>query len=58
MQLSVLVDNNSLIDRYFLAGLNLKALHCCHCTDLAAKMVPGRSLPVEEVGVGLKLDCA
>jgi 7,8-dihydropterin-6-yl-methyl-4-(beta-D-ribofuranosyl)aminobenzene 5'-phosphate synthase len=38
-----------------LAGLNLEALHCCHCTDLAAKIYLGRSLPVEEVGVGLKL---
>jgi 7,8-dihydropterin-6-yl-methyl-4-(beta-D-ribofuranosyl)aminobenzene 5'-phosphate synthase len=39
----------------YLEGLQLEALHACHCTDLAAKIFLARTLPVREVGVGLKL---
>ena len=39
----------------YLEGLNLTALHACHCTDLDSKIYLARSLPVREVGVGLQL---
>jgi 7,8-dihydropterin-6-yl-methyl-4-(beta-D-ribofuranosyl)aminobenzene 5'-phosphate synthase len=39
----------------YLQVLSLSALHACHCTDLAAKIFLARTLPVREVGVGLKL---
>jgi 7,8-dihydropterin-6-yl-methyl-4-(beta-D-ribofuranosyl)aminobenzene 5'-phosphate synthase len=34
------------------------ALHPCHCTDLPTKIALAHSLPVKEVGVGLKLQFA
>jgi 7,8-dihydropterin-6-yl-methyl-4-(beta-D-ribofuranosyl)aminobenzene 5'-phosphate synthase len=39
-----------------LEALGLRSLHPCHCTDLSSKLALSRSLPVEEVGVGLRLD--
>ncbi len=39
----------------WLAGLDLDALHACHCTDLAARIALAGRLPVRETGVGLRL---
>lgn len=39
----------------YLAALDLEALYCCHCTDLAAKIGLARKCPVREVGSGLTL---
>lgn len=39
----------------FLRGAGLTALYPCHCTDLAAKMALAQTLPVREIGVGLRL---
>ncbi len=40
----------------YLAGLELDALHACHCTDLAAKIALAARTPLKETGVGLRLD--
>ena len=40
----------------YLAALDLEALYCCHCTDLAAKISLARKCPVKEVGSGLTLE--
>ncbi len=42
--------------RDYLKALNLRALHPCHCTDLAAKMALSGAAALKEVGVGLVLD--
>jgi len=39
-----------------LGALHPRAVHPCHCTDLAAKIRLAASLPVSEVGVGLELE--
>jgi 7,8-dihydropterin-6-yl-methyl-4-(beta-D-ribofuranosyl)aminobenzene 5'-phosphate synthase len=39
----------------YLRGLQLPALHACHCTSLAAKIALAQYSPVQEVGVGTKL---
>lgn len=38
-----------------LAGLELDALHCCHCTSLPATIALAGCCPVRETGVGLTL---
>jgi 7,8-dihydropterin-6-yl-methyl-4-(beta-D-ribofuranosyl)aminobenzene 5'-phosphate synthase len=40
----------------YLAALDLEALFCCHCTDLAAKIALARKCPIREVGAGLTLE--
>ncbi|MCI1208086.1 MAG: MBL fold metallo-hydrolase [Treponema sp.] len=40
----------------YLKGQQLRRLHPCHCTDLKSKMSLATVCPVEEVGVGLKLE--
>ncbi|MBG0790563.1 MAG: MBL fold metallo-hydrolase [Desulfovibrionaceae bacterium] len=40
----------------YLADLDLEALYCCHCTDLAGKIALARKCPVKEVGSGLTLE--
>ncbi len=40
----------------FLAEIGTPAIHPCHCTDLAAKIVLSRFVPVLEVGSGLVLE--
>jgi 7,8-dihydropterin-6-yl-methyl-4-(beta-D-ribofuranosyl)aminobenzene 5'-phosphate synthase len=40
----------------FLGGLSLRALHACHCTSLPAKIALAACCPVQEVGVGMKLE--
>ena len=42
------------IDR--LRALQPRRVHACHCTDLRSKLEMGRTLPLEEVGVGLRLE--
>jgi len=42
----------------WLGALGLEALHACHCTDFAAKAALARTLPLREVGSGLRLDYA
>lgn len=39
-----------------LEEIGVRTLHPCHCTDLASKMALARRLPVEEVGVGQRLE--
>lgn len=39
----------------YLNGLNLSALHACHCTALAAKVALAQVAPLKETGVGLRL---
>jgi 7,8-dihydropterin-6-yl-methyl-4-(beta-D-ribofuranosyl)aminobenzene 5'-phosphate synthase len=39
----------------YMAGLQLDALHCCHCTSLPATIALARCCPVKETGVGLSL---
>jgi len=39
----------------YLAALQPKAVHACHCTDLPAKIALSRVIPLQEVGVGLSL---
>jgi 7,8-dihydropterin-6-yl-methyl-4-(beta-D-ribofuranosyl)aminobenzene 5'-phosphate synthase len=39
-----------------LDAMGLRSLHPCHCTDLSSKVALARRLPVEEVGVGLRLE--
>ncbi len=40
----------------YLHDLNLLALHACHCTSLASKTVLSGYCPVQETGVGMKLE--
>lgn len=40
----------------YLAPLNLKQIHPCHCTDFNSRVRLGSQLPVKEVGVGLSLE--
>jgi 7,8-dihydropterin-6-yl-methyl-4-(beta-D-ribofuranosyl)aminobenzene 5'-phosphate synthase len=37
----------------YLKGLNLKALHACHCTSLSSKIKLARDSLLKEVGVGM-----
>jgi len=39
----------------YLAKLGPRAVHACHCTDLQSKIALSHVVPVEEVGVGLRL---
>ncbi len=39
-----------------LEASGVRMLHPCHCTDLSSKVALARRLPVEEVGVGLRLE--
>ncbi len=39
----------------YLRKLRPKAVHACHCTDLAAKIALSRVVPLKEVGVGLSI---
>lgn len=39
----------------YLAAQRLKQLHACHCTDLGSKIALAGVVPVQEVGVGLKI---
>ena len=39
----------------YLKGLNLSALHACHCTDFPSRKALSDVAPVKEVGVGLVL---
>jgi 7,8-dihydropterin-6-yl-methyl-4-(beta-D-ribofuranosyl)aminobenzene 5'-phosphate synthase len=39
----------------FLKSVGLKQLHACHCTDLAARTALSATLPVQEVGAGLRV---
>jgi len=40
----------------YLKGQNLTALHACHCTALPAKVALARVVPLQETGVGLRLE--
>jgi len=40
----------------YLKGQNLPALHACHCTALPAKVALARVAPLQETGVGLRLE--
>jgi 7,8-dihydropterin-6-yl-methyl-4-(beta-D-ribofuranosyl)aminobenzene 5'-phosphate synthase len=40
----------------YLHDLNLAALHACHCISLASKIVLSGYCPVQETGVGMKLE--
>ena len=40
----------------YFARLRPRALHACHCTDLASKIALSRVADVQEVGVGLSLE--
>jgi 7,8-dihydropterin-6-yl-methyl-4-(beta-D-ribofuranosyl)aminobenzene 5'-phosphate synthase len=40
----------------YLHQLHMKALYACHCTSLSSKMALARFCPVQEAGVGLKLE--
>jgi 7,8-dihydropterin-6-yl-methyl-4-(beta-D-ribofuranosyl)aminobenzene 5'-phosphate synthase len=42
----------------YLKGLELDGLHACHCTSFDAKAALARVLPLEETGVGLRLEYA
>jgi len=39
-----------------LEALQPRKIHACHCTDLRSKLEMGRTLPLEDVGVGLRLE--
>ena len=39
----------------YVADLNLKALHACHCTDFSSRRALSEVAPQKEVGVGLSL---
>ena len=39
----------------YLSTLNLESLYACHCTDLNSKIALAAKLPLQEVGVGLRL---
>lgn len=40
----------------FLKDQNLTTLHACHCTSLAAKVALAQVAPLQETGVGLRLE--
>lgn len=40
----------------YMKGLNLPALHACHCTDLKSKIALSEAADIIEVGVGLTLE--
>jgi 7,8-dihydropterin-6-yl-methyl-4-(beta-D-ribofuranosyl)aminobenzene 5'-phosphate synthase len=40
----------------YLQDLHLKALHACHCTSLLAKLALASYCPVQETGVGMKIE--
>jgi len=40
----------------YLSTLNLESLYACHCTDLKSKIALAAKLPLQEVGVGLRLE--
>jgi 7,8-dihydropterin-6-yl-methyl-4-(beta-D-ribofuranosyl)aminobenzene 5'-phosphate synthase len=40
----------------YLKTINPETVHACHCTDLKSKIELSRSLKLEEVGVGLRLE--
>jgi len=40
----------------YLKQLQLQALYACHCTSLSSKIALARYCPMQEVGVGLKLE--
>jgi 7,8-dihydropterin-6-yl-methyl-4-(beta-D-ribofuranosyl)aminobenzene 5'-phosphate synthase len=40
----------------YLNRLHLNALHACHCTSLPAKLALAEYCPMQEVGVGMKLE--
>ncbi|PKL57658.1 MAG: MBL fold metallo-hydrolase, partial [Methanomicrobiales archaeon HGW-Methanomicrobiales-5] len=40
----------------YLKNQNLPALHACHCTALAAKVALAQVAPLQETGVGLRLE--
>ena len=40
----------------YLNRLHLNALHACHCTSLPAKLALAGYCPVQEVGVGMKIE--
>lgn len=40
----------------YLRKLHLNALHACHCTSLAAKIILAKDCPLQEVGVGMKIE--
>jgi len=40
----------------YLKGIAPAAVHACHCTSLAAKIALAGSCPVQETGVGLRLE--
>ena len=42
----------------YFADLKPAALHACHCTSLGAKVALARAAPLEETGVGLRLEYA
>jgi len=42
----------------YLKDQNLSALHACHCTALAAKVALAQVAPLQETGVGLRLEYA
>jgi len=42
----------------YLKNHNLSALHACHCTALAAKIALAQVVPLQETGVGLRLEYA
>jgi 7,8-dihydropterin-6-yl-methyl-4-(beta-D-ribofuranosyl)aminobenzene 5'-phosphate synthase len=42
----------------YLKNQNLAALHACHCTALPAKIALAQVSPLQETGVGLRLDYA
>jgi 7,8-dihydropterin-6-yl-methyl-4-(beta-D-ribofuranosyl)aminobenzene 5'-phosphate synthase len=40
----------------YIKDLNLQSLHACHCTGLKAQVELAKVAPIEEVGVGFKLE--
>lgn len=56
MKLTVLVDNNTIIDRYFLGEPAVSYFIQSHCTDLKSKIELSKVTNVEEVEVGLILE--
>ncbi len=40
----------------YLRDLHIKALHSCHCTSLSSKIALAYWCPLQEVGVGMKLE--
>ena len=62
MKLKVLVNNNTLIDRYFFGEPAVSyfkkwqpaRVHACHCTDFNSKLALSGVVELKEVGVGLE----